>query len=219
MKTKQLNEPISYEDSFIIQNQKDTSDYFLHCDPSDLYQMSLAERRVASLPINCSHGDSNPTKWNISKYLLTSDYNNGEGKPFADSIEPNKERRVLNTMHTIRLLHSEIGGYLTVTRKDVESQLPEYPDFLKKEVLVLSEEKDDRDDEDDDDDVVDEGKMEQEIFIYIEKDKNKLDDTNSLWEVQKVGAVVGDIIFTNEKYILRHIGTGMYLSTSDNIEL
>ena len=134
-----------------------------------------------------------------------------------ESAEPTQPK--LTTMDAIRIFHREIGGYLTVTRRNIEAHLPEYPDFLKKEVSVLAEEKDDLEEDEDDELVIDEGKAEQEILIHIEKDNTKLDKTNSLWEIQKVGSVSGDVLHTNESYLIRHMATGMYLSTSDNIEL
>ena len=77
-------------------------------------------------------------------------------------------------MDTIRLFHREVGGYLTVTRRDVENELPEYPDFLKKEVNILAEEKDDLENEDEDDLVIEEGKVKQELMVYIEKRSYKI---------------------------------------------
>jgi hypothetical protein len=97
--------------------------------------------------------------------------------------------------------------------------LPEFPDFLKREIQVLAEEKDDLEEDEDEGVAVEEGKIEQELDVFIEKDIGKLDRTNSLWEVQKIGAVVGDVLFTNERYLIRHVWTGMYLITSENIEL
>jgi hypothetical protein len=83
--------------------------------------------------------------------------------------------------------------------------LPEFPDFLKREIQVLAEEKDDLEEDEDEGVAVEEGKIEQELDVFIEKDIGKLDRTNSLWEVQKIGAVVGDVLFTNERYLIRHV--------------
>ena len=158
-----------------------------------------------TIPVNASHGDSSATKWRFSRYM-SYNYN-----------EQNKES--INTIDIVRFFHREFGGYLTVTKRDVESNLPEYPDYLKKEVLILEEEKDDLDEEEEEDLVIDEGKIEQEILVYIERDMRKLDKTNTLWEIQHIESLTGGNIETNHKYLIRHIGTGMYLSASDHIEL
>lgn len=219
-KTKVLSESVEYEDNFIIQNVEESTGYYIHCDSSDLYSEEQNEdmkdqaKRHAdylnkimhkTISVNASHGDASATKWRFSRYM-SYDYN-----------ENNKDS--INTTDIVRFYHREMGGYLTVTRRDVESNLPEYPDFLKKEIAILAEEKDDLEDDEEEDVVIDEGKVEQEILIYIEKDQNKLDKTNTLWEIQRIETFIGGNLTTNEKYLIRHVGTGMYLSASDHIEL
>ena len=206
-KIRELNEPISYEDTFIVQNSKEKTGYFLHCNASDLYTTEGEERRKLELSVNASHGDVNATRWMLNKYFSKS----------LEDIENDKVK--VTTMDTIRFFHREVGGYLTVTRRDVESNLPEYPDFLKKEIAILAEEKDDLNEDEEDEIIIEEGKVEQEILIYIEKDINKLDRTNTLWEVQRTEWLTGGDITIKDKYLIRHVGTGMYLSTADHIEL
>jgi protein tyrosine/serine phosphatase len=55
----------------------------------------------------------------MSKYLLTNDYDKKEGKLAKLFIESKSksEKAKITTMDTIRLFHSESGGYLTVTRR------------------------------------------------------------------------------------------------------
>ena len=156
-----------------MQNSKEKTGYFLHCNTSDLYTTEGEERRKLELSVNASHGDVNATRWMLNKYLSKS----------LEDIENDKVK--VTTMDTIRFFHREVGGYLTVTRRDVESNLSEYPDFLKKEIAILAEEKDDLNEDEEDEIIIEEGKVEQEILIYIEKDINKLDRTNTLWEVQR----------------------------------
>lgn len=172
-KIRELNEPISYEDTFIVKNSRERTGYFLHCNSSELYSTEGAERKKVELTVNASHGDANATRWMLSKYM---------SKPIE---ETDTEKVKVTTMDTVRFFHREVEGYLTVTRRDVESNLPEYPDFLKKEIAILAEEKDDLNDDEEDEIVIEEGKVSQEILIYIEKDINKLDRTNTLWEIQR----------------------------------
>lgn len=203
-KTKEFNQPIEYDDSFLVKSSVESAHYYLHCDSSDLHGASNSERGKMVLTVNANNSDSNATKWKACKYLSY------ETLP--------KNESAINSMDTIRLFHREIGGYLTVTRREIESDLPEYPDFLKKEIAILAEEKDGLD-EDEDEIVIEEGRVEQEILIYIERDINKLDYTNSLWEIQKADELIGGVILTNEKYLIRHVGTGMYLCISEHFEL
>lgn len=128
-------------------------------------------------------------------------------------------KNTLNTTERIRPFHREAGGFLTVTRRNVESILPEFPDFLKKEIIILAEEKDDLEEDEDEEVIIEEGKVTQEILIYIENDPSKLDETNTLWEIQNITSLTGGILTTNQKYLIRHIGTGLYLSSPDHIEL
>ena len=159
------------------------------------------------LSVNASHGDINATRWMVKKYFSIS----------VDQTDQEKSK--ITTMDIVRFFHREIGGYLTVTRRDVQSNLPEYPDFLKKEIVILAEEKDDLNEEDEEEIIIEEGKIAQEILIYIEKDINKLDRTNTLWEIHKTESLSGSTLLSNEKYLIRHVGTGLYLSTADHIEL
>ena len=206
-KISKLNEPISYEDAFIIQNSKEKTGYFLHWNPNDLYIDSQEERSKMVLSVNASHGDINASRWMVNKYFSIS----------VDQTDQEKSK--ITTMDIVRFLHREIRGYLTVTRRDVQSNLPEYPDFLKKEIAILAEEKDDLNEEDEEEIIIEEGKIAQEILIYIEKDINKLDRTNTLWEIHKTESLSGSTLLSNEKYLIRHVGTGLYLSTADYIEL
>ena len=116
-------------------------------------------------------------------------------KYFSINVDQtDQEKSKITTMDTVRLFHREIGGYLTVTRRDVQSNLPEYPDFLKKEIAILAEEKDDLNEEDEEEIIIEEGKVAQEILIYIKKDINKLDRTNTLWEIQRTESLTGSTL-------------------------
>ena len=71
-KISKLNEPISYEDAFIIQNSKEKTGYFLHWNPNDLYIDSQEERSKMVLSVNANHGDLNATRWMVNKYFSIS---------------------------------------------------------------------------------------------------------------------------------------------------
>ena len=46
--------------------------------------------------------------------------------------QTDQEKFKITTMDTLRFFNWEIEGYITVTRIDDKSNLPEYPNFLKK---------------------------------------------------------------------------------------
>ena len=119
-KISKLNEPISYEDVFIIQNLKEKTGYFLHWNPNDLCIDSHEERTKMVLSVNESHGDLNATRWMVNKYFSIN----------VDQTD--QEKSEITTMDIVRFFHREIGGYLTVTSRDDQSNLPEYPHFSKK---------------------------------------------------------------------------------------
>ena len=79
--------------------------------------------------------------------------------------------------------------------------------------------KNDLNEEDEEEIIIEEGKAAQEILIYIEKDINKLNRTNTLWEIQRTESLTGSTLLSNEKYLIRYFGIGLYLSTADHIEL
>ena len=126
-KISKLNEPISYEVAFIINNSKEKTGYFLHWNPNNLYIDLQEERKKMVHSVNASHGDLNLTQWMVNKYFIIN----------VDQTDQEKSK--ITTMDTVRFFHREIGGYLTVTRWDVQSNLPKYPDFLKKEIAILAE--------------------------------------------------------------------------------
>ena len=72
------------------------------------------------LSVNASHGDLNATRWMVNKYLSIN----------VDQTD--QEKFKITTMDTLRFFNWEIEGYITVTRIDDKSNLPEYPNFLKK---------------------------------------------------------------------------------------
>lgn len=56
--------------------------------------------------------------------------------------------------------------------------------------------------------------------VQLEKDEDKLQFTNSLWEIQKIKSFKGGEITWNGIYRLRHVGSGEYLAVGpDKVEL
>jgi MIR domain len=51
--------------------------------------------------------------------------------------------------------------------------------------------------------------------VFIERDLNRLQYTNSCWEIQKVLTFQGGPILMNDVCRIKHIGTGKYLAVSD----
>ena len=52
--------------------------------------------------------------------------------------------------------------------------------------------------------------------VYIEQDPNRLQFTNSCWEIQRVKQFNGGNISIDEIVRFKHVGTGKYLSISDD---
>ena len=76
-KSKQVNEPVAYENPFIIKNVNGADEYFLHWDSSMLYLGTNEYRDSLVLPISASHGSTSATDWQFSKYFVST---KGEGK-------------------------------------------------------------------------------------------------------------------------------------------
>ena len=51
--------------------------------------------------------------------------------------------------------------------------------------------------------------------VFIERDLQRLQYTNSCWEIQKVQTFKGGPILMNDVCRLRHIGSGKYLAVSN----
>ena len=62
-------------------------------------------------------------------------------------------------------------------------------------------------------------RLDKKFSFISKKDISKLDRTNTLWEIQKTESLSESTLLSNEKYLIRHVGTGLYLSTADHIEL
>jgi len=59
-------------------------------------------------------------------------------------------------------------------------------------------------------------KNRQMRHVYLETDLDRLQFSNSCWEIQRVNPLKGGNIILGEPYRLRHISTGKYLSVGDD---
>jgi len=129
----------------------------------------------------------------------------------------------------VRLQHKEANGYLTTFEKDVELGLPPLPDFLARQVAKYPSSSN-PDKGTAAGKVVDFDKLEQQRMmaaqrfekrkrnqnkVFIERDLQRLQYTNSCWEIQKVQTFKGGPILMNDVCRLRHIGSGKYLAVSN----
>ena len=75
------------------------------------------------------------------------------------------EKSFIHSGDTVQLFHKELGGFLTVSEKEVDKYLPKFPDFLQRQINFM--EHDIIDDKKDDEDDIEEEGPRLNFRIYI----------------------------------------------------
>jgi hypothetical protein len=182
---KMIGECISYKDTFYLQNVQESTEFFMHVDirplkanEEDELQLTEGERNQLKLQklldINAGH---EPSKF--------------KAKLFIDFNHLLNDKLHLHSADVVQMVHKESLSILTTNARNIEITLPELPDYLKKEIkrlgggkhygasLETAEDKEGKNQQD----------LEQELRqklkprVLLEKNKDTLYFTNSLWEL------------------------------------
>eukprot|EP00347_Sterkiella_histriomuscorum_P002968 403366109 len=209
-KIREQGQAVSYQDNFYIQNfdydhQLDKYQFYVHVSAD-----TLAEENIQIVEVN---GSNEPSRF--------------KAKLFTDLSSQEEDEEAINSGDTIRLLHKELDGFLTINDKDVKDYSEAFPDFLQDEINQLFRIKQDKTASQE------EGlgyKSQNEnplkYQIFVERDQTQLQETNTHWEIQKIKPFSGgssnqifnfitiNIVLWDDCYRIKHIGSGRFLATS-----
>ena len=175
------------------------------------------------------------TEQNEAKLEQLLDVNAGnegskiKAKCFMDFNHMLIQKEGLHTADVVQIKHLESLSTLTISPKNIDFLLPDLPNFLKREIkqlgggkhfpallLEIDADKEERQRIEH----MEERARRNKQFIYLEKQKQRLSFTNSLWEMQRIKPFKGGKVLWNNVYRFRHVGTGQYLAVDvDKVEM